>query len=91
MTWFLAIANFFILVGGIVAWWKQYRIRLEERKLYTIALEAARAEKEAAILTERARIVEEFATRQKVRDAEFEALQSDPGALLDWFNRQLRP
>ena len=89
MTWLLAIANLITLLAGLLAWWKQYQIRLEERERLQAANAVLLAERDTAVRKAQHLLDMDHAERQKLQDAEYHAAKNDPSALLEFLNRRL--
>ena len=89
MTIISAVANLVLLLAGVFAWWKEHKIRLDERDHLNLQVQALTAEKARLAVQLQQHLGEQFTEQQKVKDAEYESVKDDPKALQEWLNRQL--
>jgi len=89
MLWIGIIANLLTLLAGFIAWYKQYQIRLDERKYFSEESAKLIAERDSAVRKAQQLLVMDHSERQKLMDIEYEAAKDDPRALLDFLTRRL--
>jgi len=89
VVWIGIISNLLMLLAGFIAWYKQYQIRLDERKHFSEESAKLIAERDSAVRKAQQLLVMDHSERQKLMDIEYEATKDDPRALLDFLNRRL--
>ena len=84
-----SILSILAAIGSILGWWREAKLRRDERARITLEGKAAVAELNAKVLQQQKQIDDQTAMLKQVMGMEYESVKDDPAAFTDWLNRKL--
>ena len=84
-----SILSILAAIGSILGWWREAKLRRDERERITLEGRAAVAELNAKVLQQQQQISDQTAMLKQVMGIEYESVKDDPEAFVKWINRRL--